>query len=153
MAGLVLLMGINSWFAGGYTLLYLAVHLYYFPKQACANCYYYKRDCISIKGLVASRLHRRGRETLFYGGMKRANRSIYLLWIFPSPLPGWQFAAREALRLADVTSDRVAALIADPATVPFVLDAASPWYADRAAVWTPGNAAVADSIRTWLELP
>ena len=76
-----------------------------------------------------------------------------LLWIFPSPLPGWQFAAREALRLADVTSDRVAALIADPATVPFVLDAASPWYADRAAVWTPGNAAVADSIRTWLESP
>ncbi|MCP4547415.1 MAG: hypothetical protein GY835_13235 [bacterium] len=83
MAGLVLLMGINAWFAGGYALLYLVIHFYYFPRQVCANCYYFKRDCISLKGKLAGYLHRRGRETLFYGGMKRANRSIYLLWVFP----------------------------------------------------------------------
>lgn len=76
-----------------------------------------------------------------------------LLWLFPSPLPGWHFAADEARRLAGEIPARAASLNADPAAAPFVHDAASPWYADRAAVWAPQDAAVADSIRSWVVAP
>ena len=76
-----------------------------------------------------------------------------LLWLFPSPLPGWHFAARESRRLAAGTQTRAAALLADPATVPFVPDSASPWYADRPAVWEPTDPLVAARIRRWLAAP
>lgn len=76
-----------------------------------------------------------------------------LLWLFPSSLPGWRFAAREAQRLAPEAPVRAAALMADPAPVPFVSDAASPWYADRPAVWEPTDPAVAARIRRWLASP
>ncbi len=76
-----------------------------------------------------------------------------LLWLCPSPLPGWHFAAQEAVRLAPTTPGRVAALIADPSPVPFVEDAATPWFADRAAVWTPADSTSAARIRAWLEQP
>jgi hypothetical protein len=76
-----------------------------------------------------------------------------LLWLCPSPLPGWHFAAGEATRLAAGTAARAAALAADPATVPFVAAADAPWYADRPAVWQPTDPAVAARIRAWLATP
>ncbi len=83
MAGTVLMLHIGPWFAGGFVLLYLAVHHVHYPRSACVHCVYYGRYCISLKGKLAHRLFRRGREADFWSGMKRATRGVHVLWAYP----------------------------------------------------------------------
>lgn len=83
LAGMALMLGLSIWLAALFGLIHIALHLYWYPRQACVHCCYYNRYCISLKGRYAGRVFRRGNETLFYGGMKRAMRGIYLFWVFP----------------------------------------------------------------------
>ncbi len=83
VAGTALMLDLGLWFTGGFLLLFLAVHYVHYPRNACVNCAYYGRHCISLKGKLAARLYRRGREQEFYRGMKRAMRGVHLLWAYP----------------------------------------------------------------------
>lgn len=83
MAGTALMLDLGRWFTLGFLLLYVAVHYVHYPRSACVNCAYYGRYCISLKGKLAARLYRRGREADFYRGMKRAMRGVRLLWAYP----------------------------------------------------------------------
>jgi len=83
MAGMALTVSIGAWFAGGFAVLYILVHYFHYPRHACANCYYYGRHCISLKGKSAARIFRRGRESGFHSGMKLAMKGVYLVWIYP----------------------------------------------------------------------
>ena len=83
MAGSALLLSINPWFAGGFALLYAYVQYVHYPRNACVNCYYYGRYCISLKGRLVARFYSRGDERAFPRGMRRAMLGIYILWVFP----------------------------------------------------------------------
>jgi hypothetical protein len=83
MAGSVLMLGLSRWFAAGFMILFLLVHLVHYPRSACVNCYYYGRYCISLKGMLSRKIYQRGRENLFSTGMKRARTGLYILWIYP----------------------------------------------------------------------
>jgi hypothetical protein len=83
MAGSALMLAVNPWFAGGFAALYAIIHYVHYPRSACVHCYYYGRNCISLKGRWAKLLYKRGSETRFYSGMRRAMRGIYLLWVYP----------------------------------------------------------------------
>jgi hypothetical protein len=83
MAGSALLLSISPWFAGGFALLYVFVNYFHYPRNACVNCYYYGRYCISLKGRFVVRFYSRGNERAFHSGMKRAMLGIYILWVYP----------------------------------------------------------------------
>jgi len=83
VAGTALMLDLGAWVTGGFLLLFMAVHYVHYPRNACVNCAYYGRHCISMKGKLAARLYRRGREQDFYRGMKRAMRGVHLLWAYP----------------------------------------------------------------------
>ncbi len=77
------MLHIGAWVALGFVLVYGGFHYWYYPRNACVNCVYYGRYCISLKGKSAPRLYRRGRETDFHAGMKRATRGVQVLWAYP----------------------------------------------------------------------
>lgn len=83
MAGLALMLSLSRWVALGFLLLYVGVHYIHYPRNACVNCAYYGRYCISLKGRLVARMYRRGSEAAFYKGMKRAMRGIHVLWAYP----------------------------------------------------------------------
>jgi len=83
MAGSALLLSVSPWFAGSFALLYALVHYVHYPRNACVHCCYCGLYCITLKGKFVARLYRRGREQLFYGGMRRATRGVYVVWVFP----------------------------------------------------------------------
>jgi len=83
LAGVALLLGLSTWAAAGYVLLYLGVQLFDFPRHACRNCYYRGRRCVSMKGRWAAVLYGRGDEADFPRGMRRAMAGIWVIWIYP----------------------------------------------------------------------
>ncbi len=83
MAATALMLHIGPWFAAGFVTVYAGVHYWHYPRNACVNCVYNGRYCISLKGKFTPRFFRHGRETDFHAGMKRAMRGVHLLWAYP----------------------------------------------------------------------
>ena len=61
-------------------------------------------------------------------------------FLFPSRIPGWNYAAGEAVQLVTLTRLQVESLQDAPDGVLFVDNAAVPWFLDRAVVWAPTQA-------------
>ncbi len=68
-------------------------------------------------------------------------------------LPGWEFAAQQALQQNSNLEGKINRLKKDPAAVPFVNTSAAPWYADRPAVWDPNNEDIRIIIRESISQP
>jgi hypothetical protein len=73
-----------------------------------------------------------------FGGIAlAATIGLVATFIFPCRIPGWNFAAREAVNLVPVTRLQVESMQDAPAGVLFVDNAAVPWFIDRPVVWAP----------------
>lgn len=73
-----------------------------------------------------------------------------LIRITAQPMPGWDFAARQARTQQKSLAARTLELVNDPARVPFVRCSDTPWYARRAAVWDPEKENIRQEIRALL---
>jgi hypothetical protein len=66
-----------------------------------------------------------------------AAAAVVIVFLFPCRLPGWEFAAKEAVSLAARTERQIESTRRTPPGVLFVDTSAVPWFIDRPVVWSP----------------
>lgn len=72
--------------------------------------------------------------------------AVVAAMVFPCRLPGWEAAARDAVRLQPAVQQEAVRLREMGPQVAFTEYSAAPWLADRPAVWTPADDAVQSRI-------
>jgi len=63
--------------------------------------------------------------------------AVVIVFLFPCRLPGWEFAADEAVSFAARTERQIESTRRTPPGVLFVDTSAVPWFIDRPVVWSP----------------
>lgn len=65
--------------------------------------------------------------------------ALAVVFFFPCRIPGWNYAASEAVQLEPRTAQQIEDLREAPDGVLFVDNSAVPWFIDRPVVWTPAE--------------
>jgi hypothetical protein len=66
-----------------------------------------------------------------------AAAAVVIVFLFPCSLPGWEFAAGEAVSFAARTERQIESTRRTPPGILFVDTSAVPWFIDRPVVWSP----------------
>ncbi len=82
-----------------------------------------------------------------------AAAAVVVILLFPCHLPGWEFAAKEAVSRAPQTENQVEITRQAPPGVLFVDYSAVPWFIDRPVVWSPTQEATRKRICDFLDQP
>ena len=75
------------------------------------------------------------------------------VFLFPCRLPGWEFAAKEAVHSTARIEQRIEFTRRTPPGVLFVDNSAVPWFIDRPAVWSPTQKTTRNRICEFLDQP
>jgi len=75
-----------------------------------------------------------------------AGAAVVAAMVFPCRLPGWETAARDAVRLQPAVQQEAFRLREMGPGIAFTEYSAAPWLADRPAVWTPADETVRERI-------
>ncbi len=82
-----------------------------------------------------------------------AAAAAVVVLLFPCHLPGWEYAAKEAVSLAPRTEKQIDFTRQAPPGVLFVDNSAVPWFIDRPVVWSPTQKATRARICDFLDQP
>ncbi|MEN8005988.1 MAG: hypothetical protein ABFS42_03195 [Candidatus Krumholzibacteriota bacterium] len=82
-----------------------------------------------------------------------AAAAVVLVLLFPCRLPGWEYAAKEAVSRAPKIEEQIDFARRTTDGVLFVDNSAVPWFIDRPVVWSPTQKAARGRICDWLGQP
>jgi len=82
-----------------------------------------------------------------------AAAALVLVLLFPCRLPGWEYAAKEAVNFAPRTERQIEISRRAAPGVLFVDNSAVPWFIDRPVVWSPTQKVTRTRICDFLDQP
>ncbi len=137
----------------GLTLILMIIQYSFFDHSLRHLLVMYPVVGWELSGLLGSLVARAGRRWRIKTWMLLAPAmlaTVLLVKVSLQPLPGWEFAARQAEQQKSSLEKLTRQLVLTPERVPFVETSAAPWYANRPAVWDPKNEETRNFIREQL---